>query len=114
MIFLVGSFMYCHLPAYWPIPTMFLGSVAAASATGFINMMGNLGGFVGPYVVGSLANEQKSFKQGLLTLAPLPLIAAGIILLVGLLGRRRPVSGTAITAPPPPRRRTIDAAGKPT
>src|SRR5260370_10810269 len=48
MIFCVGSCMYAHLPAFWPIPTMFLGSTAAASAIGFINMIGNLGGSVGP------------------------------------------------------------------
>src|SRR5262249_25633493 len=28
MILWVGTFMYAHLPAYWPIPTMFLGTVA--------------------------------------------------------------------------------------
>ena len=33
---------YAHLPAFWPIPTMFLGAIAAASAIGFINMVGNL------------------------------------------------------------------------
>jgi ACS family tartrate transporter-like MFS transporter len=56
MIFIVGPAMYAHLPAFWPIPTMFLGSVAAASAIGFINMIGNLGGFVGPAVVGDAAS----------------------------------------------------------
>src|SRR5262249_11350700 len=46
MIFLVGTFMYAHLPAFWPLPSMFLGAAAAASAIGFINMIGNVGGFV--------------------------------------------------------------------
>jgi MFS family permease len=58
MIAWVGTFMYAHLPAFWPIPTMFLGAVAAASAIGFINMIGNLGGSVGPMLVGQSANEQ--------------------------------------------------------
>jgi hypothetical protein len=58
LILLVGPFLYAHLPAYWPLPTMFLGVVAAASATGFINMTGNIGGFVGPVVVGSTETEQ--------------------------------------------------------
>src|SRR5262249_47057033 len=29
MIFLVGTFMYSPLPAFWPIPTIFLGGAAA-------------------------------------------------------------------------------------
>lgn len=56
-MFLVGTFMYAHLPAFWPIPTMFLGATTAASAIGFINMIGNLGGFYGPYLVGASADE---------------------------------------------------------
>ena len=55
MIVCVGTCMYAHLPAFWPIPTTFLGSAAAASAIGFINMIGNLGGSVGPTVVGKAA-----------------------------------------------------------
>ena len=48
---------YAHLPAFWPIPTMFLGAIAAASAIGFINMVGNLGGYFGPNWVGKAATE---------------------------------------------------------
>jgi ACS family tartrate transporter-like MFS transporter len=58
LIFGVGTFMYAHLPAFWPIPTMFLGAVAAASAIGFINMLGNLGGYVGPKIMGDRAKAQ--------------------------------------------------------
>src|SRR5207247_7237559 len=58
LIFLVGPFLYAHLPAFWPLPSTFLGAAAAASAIGFINMMGNLGGFVGPAMVGNLAKPQ--------------------------------------------------------
>jgi hypothetical protein len=58
LIFAVGTFMYAHLPAFWPIPTMFLGAVAAASAIGFINMLGNLGGYVGPKLMGDRAKAQ--------------------------------------------------------
>jgi MFS family permease len=58
LIFGVGTFMYAHLPAFWPIPTMFLGAVVAASAIGFINMLGNLGGYVGPKLVGDRAKSR--------------------------------------------------------
>ena len=87
MIVVVGLSLYAHLPAFWPIPTMFLGSAAAASAIGFINMIGNLGGFVGPYVVGRSATENVTFADALFKIAPFPIVAAGVILLVGLYRR---------------------------
>ncbi len=89
MILIVGSSLYAHLPAFWPIPTMFLGATAAASAIGFINMIGNLGGFVGPYVVGRSATANATFAPALFKLAPFPLVAAGVILVVGLYRRMR-------------------------
>jgi MFS family permease len=58
LIFGVGTFMYAHLPAFWPMPTMFLGAAVAASAIGFINMLGNLGGYVGPKLVGDRATSR--------------------------------------------------------
>src|SRR5262249_59636132 len=67
MVLGVGTFMYAHLPAFWPIPTIFMGSAAAASAIGFINMIGNLGGFVGPRLFG----ERAAQKQDVRVLEPL-------------------------------------------
>ncbi len=55
MIGVVGPCMFAHMPTFWPIPTVFLGAATAASAIGLINMLGNLGGFVGPYTVGKAA-----------------------------------------------------------
>lgn len=96
MILCVGTFMYAHLPAFWPIPTMFLGATAAASAIGFINMIGNLGGFLGPKLVGEAAKGQASFAPALLILAPFPLISVGIILIVGYFRRKHPVGPVSI------------------
>jgi ACS family tartrate transporter-like MFS transporter len=90
MVVGVGTFMYAHHPAFWPIPTAFLGSTAAASAIGFINMLGNLGGSVGPMVVGQAAKGQASFAPALWRLAPWPLAAATIIVVVGYTRRRHP------------------------
>jgi sugar phosphate permease len=90
MIVCLAPCMYAHLPAFWPIPTMFLGSTAAAAAIGFINMIGNLGGSVGPMVVGKAANEQTTFAPALVKLCIWPLMAAGVVLVIGLIGRKRP------------------------
>jgi ACS family tartrate transporter-like MFS transporter len=90
MIVVVGTSHYAHLPAFWPIPTMFLGAATAAAAIGFINMIGNLGGSVGPMVVGSVSTGQASFAPALLRLAPWPLVAAAVILIVGYTRRKLP------------------------
>jgi sugar phosphate permease len=106
MIFLVGPFMYAHLPAFWPIPTMFLGAVAAASAIGFINMIGNLGGFFGPTVVGEAATSAQGtvhFARALLLLAPWPLASAAIIVIAGYVRRKeKKVRGETILSESPP------------
>ncbi|MBY0230695.1 MAG: MFS transporter [Gemmataceae bacterium] len=84
----VGGCMYAHLPAFWPLPTVFMGAAGAAAAIGFINMIGNFGGFVGPVVFGRAA-AVKAYATGLFILAPFPLASALIILLVGYLRREK-------------------------
>jgi nitrate/nitrite transporter NarK len=88
MVFLVGTCIYAHLPAFWPLPSVFLGAAAAASAIGFINMIGNVGGFVGPAIVGETAEGSATFAPALFKLAPFPLIACAIILFVGWTRRK--------------------------
>src|SRR5262249_48117003 len=88
MIFCVGTVMYAHLPAFWPIPSMCLAAVAAASAIGFINIIGNLGGSVGPTVVGESSSGQTSFAPALFAIAPWPFLAAVIIVILGYASRK--------------------------
>jgi MFS transporter, ACS family, tartrate transporter len=80
MTLIVGSVLYAHLPAFWPMPTMILGTSAAATAVGFINMIGNLGGYFGPTFVGKAKEGNVDFSAALWKLAPWPLMAALIIL----------------------------------
>jgi ACS family tartrate transporter-like MFS transporter len=88
LVLMVGGCLYTHIPSFWAIPTMYLGSTAAASAIGFINMTGNLGGFVGPVIVGDAAANE-DFATGLARIAIFPFIAAALIFTIGWLGRRR-------------------------
>jgi MFS transporter, ACS family, tartrate transporter len=99
MIFLVGTFMYAHLPAFWPLPSVFLGATAAASAIGFINMIGNVGGFVGPTIVGEAAEGQATFAPALFRLAPFPLIAVALALIVGFTRRKALAAGRSVARP---------------
>jgi hypothetical protein len=40
------------LPVFWAVPTSFLSGAAAAGGIALINSMGNLGGIVGPSILG--------------------------------------------------------------
>jgi ACS family tartrate transporter-like MFS transporter len=62
-------------PAFWSLPTAFLTGSAAATAIGLINAVGNLGGFIGPYIVGYLKTSTGGYKAGVLFLASCMLIA---------------------------------------
>ena len=57
---------------FWAMPPMFLTGTAAAAAIAWINSIGNLGGFFGPWYVGIM----KDATGGLYGLALLGLIAA--------------------------------------
>jgi MFS transporter, ACS family, tartrate transporter len=88
---LVGASFYGFQPCFWAVPTLFLSESAAAASIGLINSVGNLGGFVGPGVMGYLASRTHNFKAGLWYLVG-SLIASGILMLSVGAGRR-PVSG---------------------
>jgi ACS family tartrate transporter-like MFS transporter len=63
---------------FWSMPPMFLTGTAAASALAWINSIGNLGGFFGPWYVGVLKDATGSYAGGLFGLALLALIAAAV------------------------------------
>jgi nitrate/nitrite transporter NarK len=54
--------------------------IVLTADAGLINSVGNLGGFVGPYVVGDVNTATNSFFGGLLSLAVSALVAAGLVL----------------------------------
>jgi ACS family tartrate transporter-like MFS transporter len=76
-----------RFPAFWPLPASLLGGAGAAASIGAINCFGNLGGFVGPYLVGALSASSGSYAGGVWCLAGISLLGALLILLV----RKAPV-----------------------
>jgi MFS transporter, ACS family, tartrate transporter len=68
--------IYGSRAAFWPMPSIFLTGTAAAGAIAMINAIGNLGGYVGPFVVGWIKDSTKSFEAGLYFLAACSLMAA--------------------------------------
>jgi D-galactonate transporter len=90
---LVGGSFYGFQPCFWALPTLFLSESAAAASIGLINSVGNLGGFVGPMVMGYLASRTHSFAAGLWYLVG-SLIVSGILMLTVGAGRHPIPDGT--------------------
>ena len=80
---LAGGSFYGFQPVFWAVPTLFLSESAAAASIGLINAVGNLGGFVGPMVIGYLANRTHSFSPGLLYLVASLFVSGVLMLAVG-------------------------------
>jgi ACS family tartrate transporter-like MFS transporter len=72
---------------FWAIPTRFLTGAAAAGGLAFINSIGAIGGFVGPFAMGWLKDATGSFTTGLIGLACLGAVSAALTLSLRLVVR---------------------------
>jgi ACS family tartrate transporter-like MFS transporter len=70
------------LGPFWALPTAFLAGRAAAGGVALVNSVGNIGGFVGPTLVGYVRQTTGSFAGGLWVLAAGLAAAAAIALLL--------------------------------
>lgn len=82
MFCIAGAGLYGYLPGFWALPAAFLTESAAAASIGMINSVGNLGGFVGPYIVGYLTKKTDSYYGGIIYLSCSALVGAILILMV--------------------------------
>jgi ACS family tartrate transporter-like MFS transporter len=80
------------MSVFWAIPPIFLGGTAAAAGIAMINAIGNLGGAVGPTVMGGLRERTGAYTGGLLVLVAALVLEA---ILVASLRLPRTVKGTA-------------------
>jgi ACS family tartrate transporter-like MFS transporter len=76
------------LGPFWAMPTAMLRGTAAAAGIAWINSVGNLGGFVGPYAVGLLRDLTGGFAGSLAALA-------GALVVAALLALRVPIDAQA-------------------
>jgi ACS family tartrate transporter-like MFS transporter len=72
------------LGPFWALPTNFLRGTAAAGGIALVNSVGNVGGFVGPYLMGWIRDATGGFAAGLLTLAGALALGAVIVLSIQL------------------------------
>ena len=83
-------------PPLWSMPTMFLSGSAAAAGIATINSIGNLGGFVGPAMIGWIKEQTGSFNGGLYFVAGLLVLSAMLTLVVAR-SQRRDAVGLPVT-----------------
>jgi ACS family tartrate transporter-like MFS transporter len=86
---LAGVTSQAYLPVFWTLPVGLLGKDAAAAAVGAINSLGNLGGFLGPYIFGYLRTATGRYESGLWFLT-------GCMLVSGLLASRIRAGASAV------------------
>jgi D-galactonate transporter len=93
--------MKSMLPTFWSLPTAFLSGAAAAGGIALINSVANLGGFLGPFVIGQVKDRTGSFTSGLFLVASLLCIGGILVLCVrhDSILEKRSVNGTAATPP---------------
>jgi D-galactonate transporter len=69
------------LGPFWALSSESLAGKGAAAGIALINSIGNLAGFLGPYLVGWIRDRTNSFEMALIALAIFPLAGAFITLL---------------------------------
>jgi D-galactonate transporter len=66
-------------PLFWSLPTAFLSGTAAVAGIAVINSLGNLGGFVSPFLVGYLSDATHSAAAGMYVLAGLLIFGSVLV-----------------------------------
>jgi ACS family tartrate transporter-like MFS transporter len=78
---------------FWAMPPQLLGGAAAAAGIGLINAIGNLGGFVGPTLIGQLRDMTGGYSGGLIALTGVLIVEGILVLQVRLPPARAAVGG---------------------
>jgi MFS transporter, ACS family, tartrate transporter len=96
---IVAIGIYGSRPSFWPMPSVFLTGAAAAVGIALINSIGNLGGYVGPFIVGWIKNSTGSFEMALYFLAACAATSAIITFAAG-----NATGANTPSAPPKPQK----------
>jgi sugar phosphate permease len=70
------------LPMFWPLPAAFLGSAAAAGGLALINSLGQVAGFVSPFLVGWIKDMTGSTDVALYILSSVLFVGAMLVMVV--------------------------------
>jgi sugar phosphate permease len=78
----IAAGIYSFLGPFWSLPSEFLSGLSAAAGIALINSIGNLGGFVGPSVIGVLTKRSGGMYLGLRFVGFSLLLSAVLLLLL--------------------------------
>src|SRR2546421_2562023 len=106
ILFLILSegFVLAYVGVFWTLPPLFLNKESVGSGMGLINALGNLGGFLGPFLVGYFISTTGSSLTGIVALC-ISLVLGGLMVLVfryphsATASRNADVTETATQAP---------------
>jgi MFS transporter, ACS family, tartrate transporter len=85
---------YTFKGPFWALSTEWLSAGAAAAGIAQINAIGNIGGFIGIYLLGVIKDATGSYPMGLLPLAVLSAAGCIAVLLLGQSGTRNSAVST--------------------
>jgi len=77
------------LGPFWGLATRYLGGAAAAAGIALINSLGNVGGFLGPYMMGWVKTHTGSYSEAFLYVAGVILLGMATVALLRLPGPSR-------------------------
>jgi ACS family tartrate transporter-like MFS transporter len=80
---LAAAALFCMPGPFWSLASSFLRGTASAGGLALINLVGGIGGFVGPNLIGVLKQATGGYAAGMAALAVGPLVGAFIVLTLG-------------------------------
>jgi MFS transporter, ACS family, tartrate transporter len=80
LLSIVTAGIYSFFGPFWALPGLFLTEASAAVGIAIINSVGNLGGFIGPYLIGDVKKATGSVYGGLVVLAVFLVLGTVLIL----------------------------------
>jgi MFS family permease len=84
-----ASGVLSSLSAFWSLPTGILSGTAAAVGIAWINSVGNLAGYVSPFMIGKIRDATGSMTWALVTLATSMLIGGLLAVYITKVGKQR-------------------------
>jgi MFS transporter, ACS family, tartrate transporter len=95
-IFLSAGFIWGSIGPFWTFPAFLLRGTAAAAGIAFVNSVGAVGGFTGPYIMGLASDFTHSFRAALFVTGALLILAAIIASRLNAPPRLRPADGNSL------------------
>ncbi|MCX2731963.1 MFS transporter [Saccharopolyspora sp. NFXS83] len=95
VITITACAIFAALPNFWTLPTKFLSGVAAAAGIALINTLGNLAGFLAPYITGALFDWTGSYVVPMFVVGAFLLLSAVLMVLLSRADRAGSPTATA-------------------